>query len=146
MCITPPLHNGSSVYLLKSAESPQHPVFITTHASISIQTGGFESDSLYFFSFGRFPNSSPLHFGMDMPCCCQLPDRSGLSSLWIRRWCSSRFLSSIHSYLIHLKRKNTMLIRSIKVISDVSFRAVYAQWGNSRIGVVEKYTTSHRAS
>ncbi len=39
-----------------------------------------------------------------------------------------------------------MLIRSIKVISDVSFRAVYAQWGNSRIGVVEKYTTSHRTS
>ena len=39
-----------------------------------------------------------------------------------------------------------MLIRSRKLISDVSFRAVYAQWGNSRIGVVEKYTTSHRAS
>jgi len=39
-----------------------------------------------------------------------------------------------------------MLIRSIKVISDVSFREVYAQWGNSRIRVAEKYTTSHRAS
>ena len=39
-----------------------------------------------------------------------------------------------------------MLIRSIKVISDVSFREVYVQWGSSRIGVVEKYTTSHRAS
>ena len=42
---------------------------------------------------------------MDMPCCCQLPDRSGLSSLWIRRWCSFRFLSFIHSYLIHLNKE-----------------------------------------